>query len=168
MPIYHIYIVHIGVINIFCYISRSDHCEVLYRSYLFKKIWQKDKGKFFRNVRACNIFQRFPRVNGQFFQTSFAGIFRNIFFLQCDSIQLQCPRNSQWEVHMKCWQNLWKLSLMMKLILQLICIISSNPQPSPCTPFPQVSHLSPGRTTSKTPLLQTHHKQSQCVSFPQF
>ena len=49
----------------------------------------------------------------------------------------------------------------MKLILQLICIISSNPQHSLGTSFPQVTHLSPilqVRTTSKTPLLQTHQK----------
>ena len=61
---------------------------------------------------------------------------------------------------MKCQQSLWKLSLI-KLILQLICIISSNLQPFLGTLFPQVSHLSPipsVRTISKTLLLQTHQK----------
>ena len=50
----------------------------------------------------------------------------------CSAIQYIVFRNSQWKVHMKCWQNLQKLSLM-KLILQLICIISCNPQASPQT-----------------------------------
>ena len=36
----------------------------------------------------------------------------------------------------------WKLSLMMKLILQSIFIIYTNPQPSSGTPFPQTSHFS--------------------------
>ena len=86
MPKYHIYIVHIGVINIFCcYISRSDHCEVL-QELLILKIWQKDKSSIFRNVTGSNIFSWFLRVNGQSFKTSFADIFRNMYFLQCDLI----------------------------------------------------------------------------------
>ena len=139
MPIYHIYIVHIGVINIICYISRNDHFEVL-QEILVLKIWQKDKSRIFRNVEAAIFSQVFPRVNGQSFKTGFADIFRNIHFLQCDLIY--SVQNSQWEVHVKCCQSLWKLPLI-KLILQLICIISSNPQPSLGTPFPQVSHLFP-------------------------
>ena len=123
--------------------------------------------EFLEMLEAAIFFQGFARVNGQFFKTSFADIFRNMHFLQFNK---QCPRNSQWEVHMKCQRTLQKLSLM-KLISQLICIVFFNPQHSPVTPFPQVSHLSPippGRTTSKTPLLQTHQKQPQCVSFLQF
>ena len=42
---------------------------------------------------------------------------------------------------MKCWWNPQKLFLI-KLILLLICIVSSNPLPSPDTPFHQVSHFS--------------------------
>ena len=56
----------------------------------------------------------------------------------------------------------------MRLILQLISRVSFNTQPSPGTPFPQVSHLSPilpDRRTSQTPLLQTHQKKPQCISF---
>ena len=112
---------------------------------------QKGEGRVFRNVRGCNIFQGFARVNCQF---NFTDIFRNMHFFVL-RFNTQCPRNSQWEVHMKRWWTLQKLSLM-KLLLQLIFIVSSKPWSSPGTPFPQVSHLSPiltGRTTSKTALL---------------
>ena len=68
----------------FCYISRSGHCDVLQEILVFK-IWQKDQSRIFRNVRGCSIFQGFVRVNGQFFETTFADIFRNMQFLQCNS-----------------------------------------------------------------------------------
>ena len=103
--------------------------------------------------RLEQIFQKYQWLQ-YFFKglpMSMAGSFRQVlqtyseicFFVV--RFNIQCPRNSHWEVlevQMKYWQNLWKLSLMMKLILQLICIISSNPQPSPGTPFPQMSHFS--------------------------
>ena len=118
-------------------------------------------------LEAAIFSQGFPHVIAQSFKTSFADIFRNIHFLWCDLIY--SVQTSQWEVCMKCWQSLWKLSLM-KFILQLICIISSNPQPSLDTPFSQVSHLTPiplVRTTSKTSLLQTHQKHLFLNSEPQ-
>ena len=46
------------------------------------------------------------------------------------------------EVYINCWQNLWKLSLI-KLVFQLICIVSSNSQDSPGKPFPQLSEPFP-------------------------
>ena len=69
MPIHYIYTVHTGVTNIFCYISRSDHCEVLWEM-LVLKIWQKDKSRI---LEAVIFFQGFLK-------TSFAEIFRNIHF----------------------------------------------------------------------------------------
>ena len=63
--------------SIFFHISRSGHCEVLQEILVFK-IWQK--------YEAAVFFQGFAHVNGQFFKTRFADIFRNIIFLQFSSI----------------------------------------------------------------------------------
>ena len=79
--------------NIFFHISRRGHCEVLQEILVFK-IQQKDEAAVF--------FQGFPHVDGQFFKTSFADIFRNIIFLQCNSIykgsKVQQPVGSAHEV----------------------------------------------------------------------
>ena len=70
---------------------------------------------------------------------------------------IQYPRNSPWEVHMKCRWTLQKFSLM-KLILQLICIVSFNSQSSPGTPFSQVSRCPTFPQAGQLPkLLSSRH-----------
>ena len=122
------------------------------------------RADFLEMLEAAIFFNSFPELMASYFRQVLQTYSEICFFLV--QFNIQCPRNSQWEVHMKYWQNLWKLSLMIQLILQLICIISSNPQPSPGTPFPQMSHFSPmppGRTTSKTPLLYTSETALLCI-----
>ena len=141
------------------------------RKYLFLKFSKKIRAEFLEILEVAIFFQGFARITGQFlfFKTSFADIFRNIHFFVV-RFYMQCQRNSQWEELMKCRRTLQKESLR-TLILQLIRMVSSNPQPSPGIPFPEVGHLSPiptGRKTSKTSLLQANLKQPQCESCPQF
>ena len=110
-----------------------------------RKYWQKDKGRIFRNVRGCNIFSGVCRVNGQFFNT--------ILWSYSD-ICIFCSAN-QYIVSKK----------------QLVGSAHEVSPDSSKIVLDEMSHLSPlppGRTTSKTPLIQTHQKQLQCVSFPQF
>ena len=103
MQIYHTYSVHIfpGATIVRCS-----------RKHLYLKYGGKIRAELLQMLDAAIFFKLFPRVNNQFFKTSFADIFRNMLFLQCNSI------NSRQEVHTKCWWNLWKLSLM-KLIVNL-------------------------------------------------
>ena len=55
--------------------------------YLFLKYGRKiRKVEFLKILQGAVFFQGFPRVNGQFFKTSFADIFRKMHFLLCDSI----------------------------------------------------------------------------------
>ena len=67
---------------------------------------------------------------------------------------MQWTWNSQWEVLLKCWENLWQLSWM-KFILYLTCLVSPYPLVPQSKPFlPQGKSFAPlpGRATSKTPL----------------
>ena len=129
------------------------------RKYLLLKCGRQIRVEFLEMLEVAIFSQGFARVNGQLFKTILQTYSEYAFLVV--RFNIFCPTNSQWEVHMRCRRTLQKLS-MMKLILQLICIVSSNPQPTPVTSFPQVSHLCPippGRTTCKTHLLQTHQKQ---------
>ena len=48
------------------------------RKYLFLKYSRKKRAKFLEMLEAAIFFQMFPCVNGWFFRTSFADIFRNM------------------------------------------------------------------------------------------
>ena len=123
------------------------------------EICQKDKGRFFRNVRGCNIFFKgLPTLMASSLRQFWRHIQKYAFFVV--RLNIQYSRNSQWEVRMTVFD---------EVHLQLICIVSSSPYPSPSTPFPQMSRLSPiplCRTASKTPGVYLF--QPWCVSFPQF
>ena len=127
--------------------------------------------RFFTELLESAIFfQGFPCVNGQFFQTSFAEIFRNMLFLQCDFqyiVSKNQPVGSAHEVLAESLKTVYHDEA--HFIVNLHNFL--HPYPSLDTPFPTnepfLQH-SPGRTTSKTLPLQTHQKKPQCIYFPQF
>ena len=90
-----------------------------------------------QNFQKCQRLQYFFRG----FPVSTASSLRQVLQTYSE-IRVFCSviRYIMWEVHKKCWRSISKLPLM-KLIFQLICIVSSNPQPFPGKASPKVSHL---------------------------
>ena len=74
-----LYIVHIGVIQHILFVTFPEVTIVrCSRKYLFLKYGRKIRAKFLEMLEGAIFFQGFSYVNGWFFKTSFANIFRNM------------------------------------------------------------------------------------------
>ena len=111
-------------------------------------------------LEAAIFFQKFPNVNGQFLKTIFQETYLEICIF-CSAVQCivskKQPVGSAHEVLAESLETTFD-----EAYLQLICIVSSNPQPSPATPFPPsesfISH--PPQTEQLPKFLSSRHMRN--------